>query len=168
MSNKTKYIVVVILILSGLIGYRFLTYPIGLTSDDFKNVYKSGDAATQENYSTQCQAEFDSNLLFPLGQVSKAVFCKGFFSFDRTLSTDKTKRLIEILNDTASYVWGEVGTFIPDRAIVFYDKEGKPLGITELEEEGGRQSYSFPYLRRTKWGALTDNAMNEINTLTTE
>lgn len=168
MSKKTKYILTIILTVCGLLVYRFLTYPYGLTSDDFKQVYKSGEAATQENYAAQCQAEFDSSVLFPIGQVSKAVFCKGFFSLDKSLDADKTKRLVEILNDTASYAWGEVGTFLPDRAIVFYDKDNKPLGITELEEERGLQSYSYPYLRRMKWGALTEKAFEQIDKITTE
>ncbi len=166
MSNKTKYILTIILTVCGLLVYRFLTNPYRFTKDDFKQVYKNGDAATQENYIAQCKAEFEGNLFFPLGDVSKAVFCKGFFSLDKTLDSNKAKRLVTILNDTASYIWGESGTFLPDRAIVFYDKNNNPIGITELEEDG-RQTYSHPYLKRTKWGALKDNAVNEINMLTT-
>ncbi len=168
MGRKTKNILISSLVLISLLVYRFLTYPYGISADDFKNVYEPGDAAKPENYNEQCKAEFENNLSFPLGKVSKAVLCKGFFSIDKTLSEANTKRLIEILNDTTSYAWGEIGTFIPDRQIVFYDKENNPLGITELEEERGLQSYSYPYLRRTKCGALTVKAFREIDKLTSE
>jgi hypothetical protein len=168
MKPKTKILLTISLLLVGLLVYRFYTNPYNLSADDFKQVYKTGDAANQENYEVQCKEEFDKNISFPLGQVSKAVLCKGFFSVDKTLSEANTKKIVEILNDTSSYVWGEIGTFIPDKQIVFYDKDNKPLGFTELEEERGLQSYSYPYLRRMKWGALTGKAFEQIEKLITE
>ncbi len=95
----------------------------------------------------------------------KAVLYKGFFSFDKTLGDSAAKRILEILNDTSSYVWGEVGTFLPGRKIVFYDSEDNLIGVTEFEEENGCQTYSFPYLLRMKWGALSKNAFTVLDSL---
>jgi hypothetical protein len=165
MNSKIKYILICIIIIGGILLYRFLTYPLNISSDQFIHVYKPGDAAMPENYDAQCQEEFNKNLTFPLGEVDYAILCCGYFSIDKILEKDKAKWILEILNDTSSYVWGEVGTFLSDKAIIYYDKNKKPIGITELEEEGGSQTYSYPYLRRTKWGALTEKAFKEINLL---
>lgn len=168
MDRKIKYFLIICVVIICLVVYRIYTYPKYYTPDDFVQLYKPGEGANRENYTMQCKNEFDGNLSFPLAQVSKAVVYKGFFSFDNTLNTLITARLVEIINDTASYVWGEVGTFIPGRQIVFYDRDNKPIGITLLEEERGKQTYSYPYLRRTKWGALTDKAFKEIDELIAE
>ena len=99
-----------------------------------------------------------------MGKVNRAIVCKGFFSFDQTIRKESIPRLIEILNDTSSYIWGEVGTFIQGKKIVFYDKYNNPLGITEIDI-AGVCTYSYPYLKRMKWGALTIEVDKELQKL---
>src|SRR4051812_30189429 len=105
MNRRTISIIVIILILIGLAVYRYATYPYGLTSHTFKSVYIAEEAAEIHTYAGQCTEEFAHKKEFPLGQVSKAVVCSGFFSHDRTLSERDTKQLLQVLNDTASYTW---------------------------------------------------------------
>lgn len=151
-------------ILIGLLAYRFFTNPYNLNSHSFKKLYKSGDVADKNLYPIQCDAEVKSNLNFPLGEVDKAIVCKGFFSFDHIMKNANINSVIEILNDTSSYVWGEVGTFILGKKIVFYDKKNNPVGITEIDVDGGF-TYSYPYLKRMKWGSLTMEADKKLQKL---
>ena len=48
-----------------------------------------------------------------------------------------------------------------------YDKENKPLGITDVDINNFC-TYSYPYLRRMKWGSLTERASEELKNLITE
>ena len=151
-------------ILIGLLAYRFFTNPYNLNSHSFKKLYKSGDVADKNLYPIQCDAEAKSNLNFPIGEVDKAIVCRGFFLFDHKVDKENTNRIIKILNDTANYIWGEVGTFLPREKIVFYDKENNPLGITEIDINGS-STYSYPYLKKMKWGSLTVEAGRQLQKL---
>jgi hypothetical protein len=159
------FISALLIVVGTLLIYRALTYPARSIADAIPDVYEAGDPASKENYASEYSAEVTRNMNFPPGQVHKAVSSKGFFSLDKTLSHSETNTLLHILNDTASYRWGEIGTFIADRHIVFYDSAHNPIGITLLEEEGGSQSYSYPYLKRMKWCQLTREAMDKVNEL---
>ena len=66
-----------------------------------------------------------------------------------------------MLNDSASYEWGEVGTFIHDKIILFYDKSGKIIGMTEMDD--GFQTYSVPSTKTMKWGTLSKLGYEEIS-----
>ena len=148
----TVYSIIIILLI-----YRHLTSPSRLSAADFTYLYQPGDAASKENYSVECQSEQERKMSFPPERVHKAILHKGFFSIDKTLSDSSTKRILEILNDSSSYVWGEVGTFEEKRSIVFYNDEGDPIGLTELEDSGP-YTYSHPYLKLMKWGTLNPEA----------
>ena len=159
---------ITVLIIVGLFTYRFLTYPENYKLVKlFKTIYKVGDVPDANTYQMNCKLETERNLIFSLGQVDKAIVYNGFFSFDKTLAKEKTERVLEILNDTSSYIWGEVGTFIQGKKIVYYDKENFPIGLTDIDAEGG-QTYSVPYLKKMKWCALKNVAYNEIDKLIIE
>lgn len=151
----------ILIIFLVVLRYRYLTHP----SKDIvsKHIYVFGDVATQQNYTKECEKEIKSKMNFPLAHVTKAVLDNGFFSFDKSFSEAETVKILALLNDSASYAWGEVGTFISDRRIVFYDEHHQIIAYTELEQDNGKQTYSYPYLKRFKWGNLTTNAYNELN-----
>jgi len=165
MRFQSKYILITSSIIIGLLVYRYFSNPYLVSGKDFKEIYSANDIALKELYEKQCQIELKVQLIFPLGKVSKAVVSKGYFGFDKMLSLSNTNKLLRIINDSASYEWGEVGTFIWDNEIIFYDLYGNRIGLVMIEEEGGKQIESYPYLKRTKWGSLTDNAFNEFNSL---
>ncbi len=151
----------------GLLAYVFISCSSTLDADSFREVYKPGEAADQDLYKKQCAAEMNSKLEFPLGAVEKVIVDKGCFSFRHRVANKNIPRIVAILNDTSSYIWGEVGTFMLGKQVVFYDKEDKALGMTNIDI-GGVCTYSYPYLRRMKWGALTDNASQELERLISE
>jgi hypothetical protein len=153
-----------LLVITGLIVYRVSTCPCNIDAGLFKEVYEQGEAAEKEVYAKQYEDELKHNLTFPLGEVDKVVVTKGYFSLDHTVKKEHVSQLIKLLNDTASYVWGEVGTFLPGKKLVFYDAANKPLGITNIDEDG-TFTYSYPYLRRMKWGTLTQAANKELEQL---
>lgn len=160
---KVKYFSAVLLI-ALLLLYRLLISAYSLDADNFKSFYKY-EGATIENYKTECKEEFENNLSFPDSKIGKAVLCSGFFSFDKELSESSTRELIEILNDSANYAWGEICCFDSGRKIIFYDIAGKPVGITILEKENENLTHSFPYLKKMKWGALKSEPHKKLEKL---
>jgi len=167
MTAKNKYLLTAGLVIIGLITYRFLTFPGKLDAQSFKEIYKPGEAAELDLYVTQCEDENKRNLKFPPGEVDNAIVNSGFFSFDHPIQKKNIPRIVALLNDTSTYIWGEVGTFLPGKKIVFYDKENKPLGITDIDINNFC-TYSYPYLRRMKWGSLTEKASEELKNLIAE
>lgn len=147
-----------------LVLYRLLISDYSLDAADFKSFYEN-EAATIENYHEECSAEFEQNLNFPSKKIAKAVLITGFFAFDKALSQSSTERIIEILNDTTSYEWGEICCFDPGRKIIFYDTIGKLAGITVLDKEYKNLTHSFPYLKKMKWGALKSEPHKQLENL---
>lgn len=131
-----KFIVLCLILLLIMIRYRWLTYP----ADDIvcKQLYANGDVATKQYYMKQCEIELANHMSFPLAHAIKAILYKGFFSIDQSLNMEETKRLLDVLNDSSSYAWGGVGTFVSNKKIIFYDEHNQIVGYTELEEDNGR------------------------------
>jgi len=105
-------------------------------------------------YNSDVEFEKQNGINFINGIAKNAEIYSGYFSFSRKVSEKDTRKLIRILNDSTSYVWGEIGTFEPNKSIVFYDKNNKVVGITELDW-AKRQTYSSPMTRTMKWGFLS-------------
>ncbi|HLO92459.1 MAG TPA: hypothetical protein VK172_14940, partial [Lentimicrobium sp.] len=49
----------------------------------------------------------------------------------KTLDGKQTETILRILNDTASYVWGEIGTPYFDTYFTFHDKEGNGFSCSK-------------------------------------
>lgn len=109
-------------------------------------------------YPRQCDEEIKNNLIFPLGEVGKAIVCKGLFSFDHIIINANINSVIEIINDTSSYVWGEVGTFIHEKKIVFYGKKNDPIGITEIDADGVC-TYFLPLFETDEMGFINNGGL---------
>lgn len=140
-----------ILLLGGLLSYRYYTCPYYLDGNTFRDIPKSS-GADPAFYEKQCAAEFSGNLSFPLGKVDKAIVTKGFFSIDHTIDKTQIPQILNLLNDTSNYVWGEVGRFWLGKRITDIDVSGT-------------FTYSYPYLNRMKWGTLTQAAADDLSTL---
>lgn len=63
-----------------------------------------------------------------------------------------------LLNDSASYDWGELGTPEVHYYFTFHDKADKCIGVTTIDLLG--QAYSCPPTARMKWGYL--NKMGRV------
>ncbi len=156
------------LVMAGLLVYRSLTCPYYLVkAESIKIIYEPKEVADEELYKQQCESEIKAHLEFPLGKVDKIIVTNGFFSIDHTVEKKNIPLVLKLLNDTASYVWGEVGTFIPGKKIIFYDSRNNPVGITHIDKEEVF-TYSHPYLCRMKWGTLTEKGNKELHRLIEE
>lgn len=107
------------------------------------------------HYRKNCAYEAKHRLFFPLKGAGYATLKEKNSLHTRSFSAAETQDLIQILNDTASYQWGEVGTFILDYWIEFYDDRDSLTGVTKVDIGAG-QTYSEPHLAKMKWGYLTD------------
>ena len=163
MRKIWTFVIFSISLLIGLLVYRFYTCPCNIDRNSFRDVYQSS-VANQDIYEIQSSQEISSNLRFPLGNVEKAIVTKGIFSLDHTIDKTLIPKILDLLNDTSNYVWGEVGTFWLGKRIIFYSGDDTAIGITDIDVSG-TFTYSYPYLSRMKWGTLTATAADELNAL---
>jgi hypothetical protein len=106
-----------------------------------------------ENYDSLCMQEIAYNISFPRVNPSYAVLhFDKFHKSDIRLTFEQMNDIIVILNDTANYSWGELGTPYFDRVITFHDNGGDCIGITYFDFGG--QTYSYPLNAKRKWGLM--------------
>ena len=123
--------------------------------------FPSVETSSWEDYDSLCLQETANNISFPRITPSYAVlhfdkFCKS----DIRLTFEQMNEIIVILNDTANYCWGELGTPYFDRVITFHDNEGDCIGITYLDFGG--QTYSYPLNAKMKWGLMKTDKLFEL------
>ena len=128
---------------------------------EIKKRYKYDKTSTVENYFADCSLEFNKGIQFPLDKpVSAKIHFDRLTKPAEDLDIKQTETILKILNDTASYVWGEIGTPQFDRHFTFHDKEGNCIGYTDFSFDG--QTYSTPSLAKMKWGMLTNKARETL------
>ena len=159
--KKTIFTIISILFILTLV--RIGTYPnFKKLKAELKVDYKyPTEQDWKLTYDSDVEFEKQNGINFINGIAQSAEIYSGYFSLSKKVNKKDTKRLIEILNDSTSYVWGEIGTFEPNKSIVFYDKNDKIIGITELDW-AKRQTYSSPMTRTMKWGFLSYNGRDSI------
>jgi hypothetical protein len=160
-----KLVLTLLIIVCCLFVYRVITYP------DFDKIFhllrqkdygiNNLPPSYDSTYKSDVALEDKMGLRFPLVKVEYAKVYNGILYPSKKLDESSINEMIDILNDTSSYIWGEVGTFLPDRRIIYYDKQDKPVAITEIDLEGGFTN-SIPYLKRTKWQTMTGPAFNKL------
>lgn len=153
----------IISILLALTIVRIVTYPnFKKLKTELKVDYKyPTEQDWKLTYHSDVEFEKQNGINFINGIAQSAEIYSGYFSLSKKVNKNDTKKLIEILNDSTSYVWGEIGTFEPNKQIVFYDENDKIVGITELDW-AKRQTYSSPMTRTMKWGFLSYEGRNKI------
>ena len=128
--------------------------------------FPSAEVSYPENYDSLCMQETLNNITFPRITPSYAVlhFNKFYKKSAIRLTMEQMNNIISILNDTANYEWGELGTPFFDRIITFHDDKGNCIGITKIDSyRKTYQTYSTPYNAKMKWGAMkTENLYNVI------
>lgn len=166
--RNLKYLLVGILF---LLGYRFFTYPNfeKIRTELSEKYSDSGNGADEDKltYKTDVLRERANGIEFPKAELYSAKIFGNFFSADQKLNSTQAKKLTEILNDSSSYRWGEIGTFIKYKTIVFYDSDKNIIGITELDSDL-RQTYSTPSTKTMKWGNLSNSGLKKIKEIITE
>lgn len=120
-----------------------------------KRLYQSNQDNWKETYSKDVEFDKANIKLFTIENVAKAkLFTSGIFKFEKDINISDSKKLAHILNDSASYVWNELGTAEFDKRIVFYDNLNKVIGLTQIDYDN-KQTYSEPHSKTMKWGNLS-------------
>ena len=123
--------------------------------------FVNAEISFPENYDSLCINEAQKNITFPRIAPSYAVLhFDKFYKPNIRLTLEQMNNIIAILNDTASYEWGECGTPENQRIITFHDNKGDCIGITKIDFVG--QTYSIPYNAKMKWGAMKTNDLYEL------
>lgn len=156
MTTRKKILTGNILLTITISAFAFLT--LNCCDDcktEIKKRCKYEKTPTIESYVDDCTLEFKNGIRFPLNEpVYAKIHFDNLTKPSKTLDRRQTAIILRILNDTASYVWGEIGTPHFDRHFTFHDKTGYCIGYTDFSFEG--QTYSTPSLAKMKWGMLTD------------
>ena len=161
---KTKHVVVISLILL-----------LAIVSIMIENAYNHAEKCKAElaqrftydkismkdSYAADCGQEFKDGIQFPLEKPESAeLHFHRFGKMPVSLNRQQTATILQVLNDTSSYVWGELGTPYFDSYFTFHDKDGNCIGYTDFSFEG--QTYSTPSLAKMKWGLLNENAREKL------
>jgi hypothetical protein len=106
-----------------------------------------------EVYDSVAKWEFTHALDFPREKPHRVVLkASGCFSQEKILTMAQSETLLAILNDSANYQWGELGTPEVHYILLCYNPDGDCIGRTNIDLDG--MAYSEPYLGRMKWGSL--------------
>ncbi|UOQ74503.1 hypothetical protein [Hymenobacter cellulosilyticus] len=117
--------------------------------------------ADPEHYQAAVRQEDRQHKRFPPTPPAYAlVHVDRRFTAPQRLGPAQLQQLLRVLNDSASYQWGEIGTPYFDRVITFHSAAGACIGVTELSYDS--QTYSTPRLARMKWGELQEQALQQI------
>ena len=107
----------------------------------------------KNTYDSLCKIEDKNNVYFPSDKVSYAILNKNdFFKRSSIIEKEKLKELLNILNDSSSYIWGELGTPEIHYYLTYFDKDDNCIGLTTLDLEG--MAYSQPMTAKMKWGMI--------------
>lgn len=130
-----------------------VSVPDSLYSEMEANKEYEGASTEPRYYDSLSQIEYSQELFFPSKEVSYGILHQGAGKHWR-LSENQLQSLLTMLNDSASYAWGELGTPEVHCYFTFYGTNGKCNGITTVDFDG--MLYSYPSLYRMKWGAFRD------------
>ncbi|MFK5982607.1 MAG: hypothetical protein QM499_06810 [Flavobacteriaceae bacterium] len=148
-----------------LLGYRFFTYPkfknIKLELKEKYSDYSIGNDKDKLTYQIAVENEKKNGIIYPPVEPYSAKIYGKLLSIDENLNLIQTKLLTEILNDSSSYRWGEIGTFEHYKTIIFYDIDNNVIGITEIDSDL-KQTYSTPSNKTMKWGNLSDKGERKL------
>jgi hypothetical protein len=120
---------------------------------------------SKESYISDCRFETDHHITFPFQKPAYALahISDSKPGEPRRLKTEELNFLIKIINDSASYGWGEVGTPYFDKYITFHNKAGRCIAIMDVSYD--YQTESTPTIAKMKNGRLRDNAMRAFKTV---
>ncbi|GAA4245885.1 hypothetical protein [Winogradskyella damuponensis] len=120
-----------------------------------KNNSYSVETPLHETYDSLCRIENENGIYFPNKSVKYAKLTKnGIWKTSELIKGKELKELLEFLNDSTSYRWGELGTPETHYFLTYYDQSDLCIGMTTIDLEG--MAYSYPSTARMKWGMLKE------------
>lgn len=161
MTNKKAAILIFGLLSVSVIVWLLLANPyLKRMKVDSLDLQES-EVSYRDNYDQLVQADEEQGIEFPLEKVKYATVVAECFPFtSNRLDSTQTQLILEILNDTSSYRWGEFGTPFYDRTIFYFDSSDKLIGYTMIDMMGEIESY--PYCSLMKWGMMTDKSFSRL------
>lgn len=130
--KTTKYIVwsglISVILFLGVSIYNFGELERKKKEAYLNNNYRV-ETPSLENYDSLCNLEKD--IFFPSRNVKYAKLTKNnFWKQSKTIKGKDLKELLQVLNDSASYEWGELGTPEIHYYISYYNEDNKCVGVT--------------------------------------
>ncbi|KOS06178.1 hypothetical protein AM493_09145 [Flavobacterium akiainvivens] len=111
-----------------------------------------------KDYAGQCAEEDKRGIRYPGKAAYALLHSQNYFSPGKRLAATQMEELLTLLNDSASYDWGELGTPEVHYYFTFHDNADKCIGVTTIDLLG--QTYSYPPTAHMKWGLL--NKMDRV------
>ncbi len=143
------------------LGWTFLTNPFSTRKEVEKIGSIESEVSDRDNYEQLVQLEKEKGNDFLTGEVKYAKVVSEAFPFSsRRFDEKQTSLIIEVLNDTSSYRWGEFGTPTYDQTIFYYDSTDQVIGYTIIDMMGEIENYPFRSLM--KWGMMTDKGFSRL------
>lgn len=160
---KTKYILFAFLsIIIVWFFFRF-TYKINRNNimEETKDLYYKSEVSYPENYDSLINIDISHKRNFLVNEAyTSSIVSNRFPYFRKKLNIADTRKIIELLNDSISYAWGEMGTPVYPKTIIYYNIDNKIIGFTDLEEH--REVDSYPYRSLMKWGNMKVKAYKSL------
>jgi len=153
----------------GLLGVSLVLWLVLL---NWKNPYSTieeikkidlteSEVSYRENYDQLVLYDKEQGNEFVIGKVKYAKVVNESFPFSsRQLDAKQTRLIVEVLNDTSSYCWGEFGTPTYDQIIYYFDSTDQVIGYTKIDMMGEVENY--PYRSLMKWGLMTDKGFSRL------
>ncbi|WP_312822919.1 hypothetical protein [Epilithonimonas sp.] len=152
--KKILFIIVVFVV--GFFTYNFLTYPNFDEIEDNLNSRtkrKVNQVNWKDTYDKDVQFDLKNELNFSINNTVEAKLYSNPLLPPKIFETTQAKQLVKILNDSASYDWGET-TVEYKRNLIFIDGSDKIIGLSKLDVENQFVS-TIPFKRTMKWGKLS-------------
>jgi hypothetical protein len=143
------------------ITWTFMTSPYSTRKEVRKIEIVNSEVSERDNYDQLVRLDKEQGNDFLIGKVKYAKLVNEVFPFtSRRLDSVQTNLIVEVLNDTSSYRWGEFGTPTYNQTIFYFDLTDKIIGYTIIDNMGEIQNY--PYRSLMKWGMMTDKGYGRL------
>ncbi len=129
--------------------------------NNLKNKYYANIIPDKTNYDSLVKIEIKDKKTILLNEARSSEMHNNSFPFStHKFEFNETERILKIINDSASFDWGEIGTPYYDKIIVFFDKNKNEIGYVNISLDG--EIDVFPNLAHTKWGLLSDKGFRKL------
>lgn len=165
MKNKKTVLFILIILFTAIFITKINFRPNFVYLDINKKFYlgHSPNSADPKNYNFLVEYEDKKGYIFPRIKPKKIKLFSNhsYWKTEYILTKEQSKELLEILNDSSSYRWGELGTPEVHFYFKYFNDKNELIGFTKIDQEG--MAYSEPYLTKMKWCGL--KKFDEINKL---
>ena len=141
--------------------WTFTTNPYSIRREVEKMDLTESEVSYRDNYDQLVRLDKEQGNEFLTAKVKYAKVVNESFPYtSRRLDSKQTRLIIEVLNDTSSYRWGEFGTPTYYQTIFYFDSTDQIIGYTMTDMMGEIENY--PYRSLMKWGMMTDKGFSRL------